>query len=294
MQDWDVDMSSLGTGCPACAGTPVVAQDEWFGTSRLLRCSRCNTEWVDPQPTDEQLAQIYDADYYEPWSYEGPTGLEAMKRKTFAPLLDGCELAPGAAVLDVGCATGTLLGFAAERGHRVFGIDLNAHAVEAAMSRVPAAQVHAGTLEDEPFDGQLFDAIVMVDLIEHVRDPRAELVAAASRLAPNGRIAMSTPRVDSVTRRLARRSWPNYREEHLTYFSLEGLRRLLEGTGLRVLTAKPTLKAITLAYAYGQARAFPVKVVTPLTTAAYKALPFARHSPVRLPFGEMTVISTRS
>jgi 2-polyprenyl-3-methyl-5-hydroxy-6-metoxy-1,4-benzoquinol methylase len=248
---------------------------------------------VDPQPSDERLAQIYSADYYEPWSYEGPSGLDAMKRKTFAPLLDGCELPPGAALLDVGCATGTFLGFAAERGYRVFGIDLNAHAVEEAKARVPAAHVHAGTLGDEPFEGQRFDAIVMIDFIEHVRDPRAELIAAASRLAPNGRIAMSTPRVDSVTRRLARRSWPQYREEHLTYFSLEGIRRLLEGTGLKVLTTKPTLKAITLGYAYGQAHAYPVKVVTPLTTAAYRALPFARHSPIRLPFGEMTVISTR-
>ncbi len=75
----------------------------------------------------------------------------------------------------------------------------------------------------EPFGGERFDAITMIDFIEHVRDPEAELRLAGDRLAAGGRLLISTPRADSAVARATGRHWPQYREEHLTYFSLAGL-----------------------------------------------------------------------
>lgn len=258
-----------------------------------MRCTGCATEWVSPQPTDERLAQIYDADYYEPWLFENADSLEVMKQRTFEPLLDQCDVPPRSALLDVGCATGSLLATAHERALQPFGIDRNEYAVAQARQRVPAGEFHVGVLGDDPFQGRLFDAITMVDFIEHVRDPSAEVDEARRRLSPRGVLALSTPRVDSLTRAMTRGAWPQYREEHLTYFSQEGLHLLLARCGFSVRSSRVTRKAVTLAYIHGQAQVYRARFMTPLTSTMYRLLPFARHITWRLPFGEMTVIATR-
>ena len=104
-----------------------------------------------------------------------------------------------------------------------------------AAAALPDAAFHAGTLADDPFGDERFDAITMIDFIEHVRDPEAELRLAGDRLAPGGRLLISTPRADSTVARATGRYWPQYREEHLTYFSLAGLAAVLQRAGLVVV-----------------------------------------------------------
>ena len=277
--------------CPGCRCDASRDAGEWFARARLLRCERCGTEWADPQPSDERLSEIYDAEYYEPWTYENPTELDSMKRRSFAPILRACRAAPGSSLLDVGCATGSFVGLAADQGLRAFGIDINAHAIATARERVPDADLRVGQLADEPFGGQTFDSIVMVDFLEHVREPESELLRARQLLNRGGRLVVSTPCVDSLARRALGRRWPQYREEHLTFFSREGLRRLLARAALEPIDDHRTRKAITLAYAYGQSRAYPIPVISALTGLTYKALPLLRHRAVRIPFGEITVVA---
>jgi hypothetical protein len=133
----------------------------------------------------------------------------------------------------------------------------------------------------------------MVDFIEHVRDPRAELTLVADRLTDDGIVLMSTPRVDSMVRRVSGHAWPQYREEHLTYFTRDGITTLLLACGLEPVEITPTRKAVTPAYIYGQAVAYPVPLVTPIVKAVYRALPLDRLGPQRLWFGEMTVVARR-
>jgi SAM-dependent methyltransferase len=217
-----------------------------------------------------------------------------MKRGSFEPLLSKSGVAAGALILDVGCATGSLLAAARDQGLKPYGIDRNPHAIERARQRVPTAALHVGVLDDDAFAGVAFDAIVMTDFLEHVRDPFHELGVARRRLAPGGVLAITTPRVDSLSRRVLRARWPQYREEHLTYFSRAGLHHLLARAGFSVRRSQMTWKAVTLSYLHGQAQTYPDRVLTPLTGAAYRLLPPLRDRIFRVAFGEMTVISTSS
>jgi hypothetical protein len=62
---------------------------------------------------------------------------------------------------------------------------------------------------------------------------------------------------------------------------------------LSVAAIRPTKKALTLAYAYGQMRAYPVPLAKQTVTLAYRLLPALRHRPVRVGLGEMTVVAVR-
>lgn len=281
--------------CPACTSQDVaLARASIWGASDLFVCRTCRSEFVSPQPSDERLGEIYGADYYMPWSVETADTVDAMKRLTFAPMLDACDPRPGRSVLDLGCATGSFLAEAARRGATTYGIDLNPEAIAMARERVPEAGLHVGVAADMPFPGVSFDAVVMIDFIEHVRDPEAELAVVRDITHAGSRLVISTPRVDSLVRSASGRHWPQYREEHLTYFSRGGLGALLRRTGFSIVDVASTRKAITLAYAYGQAVAYPVPVLSGATSVAYRALPALRHRTVRVGMGEMTVVAERT
>jgi 2-polyprenyl-3-methyl-5-hydroxy-6-metoxy-1,4-benzoquinol methylase len=287
-------MTSRIEQCPACRGRDLrVARISVWGACDLIACRTCRTEFLSPQPTDARLAEIYSSEYYTAWGFEVADTVDAMKRATFEPMLVACEPGPGRSVLDLGCATGSFLAEAARRGASTYGIDLNPQAIDRAHERAPDAHLHVGVAADYPFPGVLFDAVVMIDFIEHVRDPEGELSVVREITRPGSRLVLSTPRVDSLLRATARKHWPQYREEHLTYFSRAGIGALLRRTGFSIVEVASTRKTITLAYAYGQAVTYPVPVVSPATSLAYRVLPPIRHRAVRIGMGEMTVVGVR-
>jgi SAM-dependent methyltransferase len=280
--------------CPACRNADLqVARTSVWDSCDLVACATCGTEFQSPQPSDARLAEIYGSGYYTPWSYESADAVDSMKRATFEPMLAACQPGPGRSVLDLGCATGSFLAEAGRRGATAYGIDLNPEAIDRARERAPAAKLHVGVAADVPWPEVEFDAVVMIDFIEHVRDPDAELSVVRDITRSGSRLVISTPRVDSLMRSIARKHWPQYREEHLTYFSRAGMGALLRRAGFSIVDISSTRKAITLAYAYGQALAYPVPLLSPATSIAYRALPPLRHRTIRFGMGEMTVVAER-
>lgn len=100
------------------------------------------------------------------------------------------------AVLDLGCAGGFMAEALAQRGARVTGIDPAADAIDAAR-----AHAHAGGLsidydvgvgEEMPYDDASFDAVVCVDVLEHVADLNKVLSEVARVLRPGGLFLFDT------------------------------------------------------------------------------------------------------
>ena len=277
--------------CPACLKPMALVRAAFYGESGLARCPDCGTESLEPQPSNDRLAAIYGEDYYAPWGLDSDASVEPMKQATFEWILDRWPVAPGGAVLDLGCATGFLLALAARRGLRPHGVDLNPRAIEQCRQKVPEAAIHCGTLADRPFPETSFDAVYMIDFLEHVRDPRTELSEVRRRLTPVGAVVISLPQLNSWSRKVMGLGWSQYREEHLTYFSREGLCRLLEETGYRVVRAKPTRKVMTLGYVYRQLQAYRHPALTPVSALLWRALPFLRATRVPVTMGEITVVA---
>jgi len=102
----------------------------------------------------------------------------------------------GKAVLDLGCAGGFMAEALDARGARVTGIDPAAAAIAAARSH--AAQTgrtiryDVGAGEALPYDAAAFDAVVCVDVLEHVQDLHRVLAEAARVLRPGGLFLFDT------------------------------------------------------------------------------------------------------
>ncbi|MGZ3772524.1 MAG: bifunctional 2-polyprenyl-6-hydroxyphenol methylase/3-demethylubiquinol 3-O-methyltransferase UbiG [Pseudobdellovibrionaceae bacterium] len=93
-----------------------------------------------------------------------------------------------AEVLDMGCGGGFLSNDLALAGHKVTGIDLSTSSLKVAQSRDTTHSVKYlhGDIYQVPFDGQSFDVVTAMDVLEHVSNPRKVISEAHRILRPGG------------------------------------------------------------------------------------------------------------
>ena len=97
--------------------------------------------------------------------------------------------------------------------------------------------MHHGALPDPDIAKRRFDAVTIVDVIEHVSDPVGLLKEARSVLSPQGIGVVVTPDVSSWAARVMGRRWWHYRIAHIGYFNRKTLTTALEKAGLRVVAS---------------------------------------------------------
>ncbi|MEJ1977375.1 MAG: bifunctional 2-polyprenyl-6-hydroxyphenol methylase/3-demethylubiquinol 3-O-methyltransferase UbiG [Acetobacteraceae bacterium] len=137
----------------------------------------------------------FDALAAEWWDPHGPMApLHAMNPLRTA-WIDARLPGPGR-LLDVGCGAGLASESLARRGHAVLGIDAAPQALAAAQAHAAgqglALEYRLGTTGDLVREGQRFDAVTALEVIEHVPDPAGFLQDLAALLAPGGRLFIST------------------------------------------------------------------------------------------------------
>lgn len=150
---------------------------------------------------------------------------------------------PGGRVLDVGCATGYLAEPLTAAGCEVTGLE--ADPVAASRAEAVCARVIVGDVEDPATRARLpedQDAIVIGDVLEHLRDPWSTVAALAGLLSPSGRIVASVPNIGwwSARRQVARGRFPYtdhgvFDRTHLRFFTRSSAHELARTAGLDVI-----------------------------------------------------------
>lgn len=150
-------------------------------------------EWWDPKGSSAMLHKL------------NPVRLRYLRERIDANWQgDDTGFTPlaGKSVLDVGCGAGLLCEPLARMGATVTGLD-------AAPENIAAAQIHAvqsgleidyraGSVEG--LDGETFDLLTSLEVIEHVSDPAGFVRGLADALAPGGLLILSTPNHTALSR----------------------------------------------------------------------------------------------
>lgn len=100
---------------------------------------------------------------------------------------------PGLRVLDAGCGEGYGSEILAERARAVVGTDLDGTIVRRAAGRYSRAVFAPADLLSLPYPEGSFDAVVSLQVIEHLARPREFLREIARVLGPQGLLVLSTP-----------------------------------------------------------------------------------------------------
>jgi 2-polyprenyl-3-methyl-5-hydroxy-6-metoxy-1,4-benzoquinol methylase len=231
--------------CPLCQTVHVSpyaqAHDIEYFTSdeafEFFRCAGCDIVFLHPMPFD-RLGEIYPKNYYSFVSSDKSAiqrVKESLDRRYFRKVLAGM---PGEklSALDVGGGSGWLLDIVKAADPRV--MDTWVVDIDGAARELAEAAGHSfleGRIEDLPVE-RAFDVVLMLNLIEHVTDPRAVLRKAREALAPGGRIIIKTPNYDALDARLFHSSsWGGFHTpRHFVLFTRPSFAKLAQEVGLAV------------------------------------------------------------
>jgi 2-polyprenyl-3-methyl-5-hydroxy-6-metoxy-1,4-benzoquinol methylase len=108
-------------------------------------------------------------------------------------------------VLDLGAADGTVAAVLRQMGCRVWGVEIDPVAAEVARSVCEEVVVEDLNQLDlaARFEGQRFDVVLMLDVLEHLNDPAAVLARVGAVLTDGGWGVISVPNVAHASVRLA-------------------------------------------------------------------------------------------
>jgi 2-polyprenyl-6-hydroxyphenyl methylase / 3-demethylubiquinone-9 3-methyltransferase len=101
----------------------------------------------------------------------------------------------GKSALDVGCGAGLLAEPLARLGARVTGVDAAPENAAAAAAHAQASglDIRYVAAELEALEGERYDLVTAMEVIEHVTDPAAFVANLHAALAPGGLLILSTP-----------------------------------------------------------------------------------------------------
>ena len=227
--------------CPVCAGGRVRDWFEDIWPDRFRKqarwCRDCRFGFVHPLPSQENLDRIYSAaSYFENPEWKG-LGYDCYEMEAYwrhaAAFLSHFGV-PGK-LLDIGCASGLFLGKVKAAGWEGFGLELNPAAAREA--RAKGFTVYEGHLEKwgRELGENSFDAITMLEILEHVLDVRTALGFARRLLRHGGVLVLSTPNRFGLPQTFVPGFFRKKAREHLWYFTRRSLTLLLEQSHFQIL-----------------------------------------------------------
>jgi 2-polyprenyl-3-methyl-5-hydroxy-6-metoxy-1,4-benzoquinol methylase len=155
------------------------------------------------------------------------------------------DLQAGAKILDAGCGNGHLTGLLASRGFVSHGVDPSESGIALARRAHADATFACADLTLD-FDGlHDFDAVVCIEVIEHVYAPTQLLTTLFTALRPGGRLVLTTPYHGYLKNlalvgigRFDRHFDPLWDHGHIKFFSADTLTHALRGAGFEQISIR--------------------------------------------------------
>jgi 2-polyprenyl-3-methyl-5-hydroxy-6-metoxy-1,4-benzoquinol methylase len=153
---------------------------------------------------------------------------------------------PPAKVLEIGCGHGGFVAMLHQAGFDAMGLELSPSIVKFATDTF-AIPVLTGPLEDQNLSPASFDAIVMMDVLEHLPNPIHTLDQCLKLLKPDGIVLLQTPAYpEHLSLRQMTESGHKFPmmldpNEHLYLFSKSSVRELFRRLGATHIEFVPAM-----------------------------------------------------
>lgn len=244
----------LAIGSPKEHSPVFLRLGESLDDFSVVRCADCALIYTFPIPEfrPELFKELYNLNYWKENDEVIDFKNMGEKRRFLKDALD--RLATGSTpprLLDVGCGTGEFLQASRELGIEALGIDVDA-SIERYAKEKYGFDVVTGMLDENSFEADRFDIVVLSHVIEHLPDPNPLLAVIRKILKPGGVFLVATPNADSflcdlhiLRSALSHRAKKGYNLTsftppfHLNAFNVRSLNAVLERNRFKVLSCSP-------------------------------------------------------
>jgi dolichol-phosphate mannosyltransferase len=131
-------------------------------------------------------------------------------------------------LLDIGCGSSPVI----TRYPEAVAIDTNELKLEFMRAKFPAANYSVMSATHLHFQGNEFDHIICIEVLEHLSSPKQAVKEMSRVLKENGKVIIATPDYSRKLWQVAERFTP-YKEEHVMHFTRESLEELCAECGLK-------------------------------------------------------------
>jgi SAM-dependent methyltransferase len=249
-------MRCLICGSASLAGLYAGIRDRYrmaSGEFAFLRCDACGSATLEHPPAPDAIAGLYPAQYTFKRSSAGTSRVRAAlatlewrlfygptyrRRVALFRALTGLHTGR---VLEVGCGSGLLLTHFRDAGYDVEGVELSTDDAAYARKEFGLA-VRAGSVESVALEPGRYDAVVMINVLEHILDPAAVLRHVHEILRPGGWVVAGLPVLDCIGARLLGARWGAVTEapRHVSIPSHDGAVGLLRRAGFEDVHSTPS------------------------------------------------------
>jgi len=224
----------------------------------LVQCSRCQTYYLNPRPTAAALAQIYPPDDYYSYSLAekgNPMVLKARlarDRQKVDAIVSALGKSPAdVSLLDIGAGDGLLLeafrSAGTPAGH-LHGTELDERAVANIQKRGFKGLLKRA--EELDFPAGTFNAVTMIQVIEHVGEPMRLVQRLGAMMSKGGVLFLETPNMKAWDRAFFRkRLWGGYYfPRHWTLWDPETMTHMLNESRFDVVSITTLPAAVVLVW----------------------------------------------
>ena len=229
------------TQCAACNST-VELGSEFTNGFLSYKCLKCSHEFYFAD--DVELMRITSELYKNDGDYIG----DLAKSKDHMYLIQWNHLTAAKifrelprieTLLDIGTFNGFFVKFMRDRGYLANGVDFNENALKDGIDKYDLLGHLSTDVKD--FGVEKYDCISAFEVIEHLEDPNRFLSDTSSLLNKDGILAISCP-----NNKMLWRVQVDYPPHHLSRFSPDSLRIMLEKHGFEILHHKEQMSFVDL------------------------------------------------
>ena len=214
------------------------------GTQRLVRCRNCGMIYENPRYPDDVIFQGYALS-----EEMGHDSQFAMRAESFYRALGSLARLipnPGAQVLDIGTAGGAFLEAARRYGYDATGLEPSHYL--AAQAKARGLKIIEGTVYTQHLDEKSFDMICFWDVLEHVPNPKQDLIQIRKLLKPNGVLLINYPDIGTWMAKLTGKKFWWVTSVHLHHFTRATIKKLCDMAGYEVFYIKSYWQTLQFGY----------------------------------------------
>lgn len=152
-------------------------------------------------------------------------------------------------LLDVGCAQGSFLSACLDSGFHLYGVEPSKYTYIEVLKNVPHSTIYNCTLLEARFPGDNFDAVTLINTLEHLFSPKETIAEVYRILKPGGFLMIETPNVDYWIPSLMGKRWIQFLiPDHTVFFSKSTLSGVLKEIGFEIQEVKSGNKTMSIRF----------------------------------------------
>lgn len=228
--------------CPLCGNNAFKTVDHDRGLS-IVKCEGCDLLYTNPRAKNAEMNYFGEAEafYSEARLIFSGKKSHHRDRNYEYEIKKIQQLKPGGRLLDVGTNMGFFLRKAREAGFETEGVEPSPSLSKIARDHWNL-NIHTAFLDDANLPAESYDVITLIDVFEHVTQPKEMLNTAFKLLKPDGVVAIKVPNGDynhfkmKLARALGRTGKMDIWDccEHVVHYTPKTFKKMADSCGFSV------------------------------------------------------------